>query len=256
MDLSGDTLSASDQLLSGVTAHASDGTALTGSLEAMRADVYDPAGGGKQVAFADEVLALTGGTVGGDVTINGNLNVLSGVSNLLEVQTGYAEVSGNANISGSLGVTNGIESTGNITSGGAVTGVNGYFTNLTIGNHATAVGSLSSTGPASKSVSTGTCTSLRSLSLTAGTWILTGGVGFENNFVSGSHLAVNLSTTSGDAGFTTQNSIRDNHASATVYEQIVRAVTLTGSATYYLNCYHTCGASKTVSGYLNAVRIA
>ena len=134
--------------------------------------------------------------------------------------------------------------------GGKLTG------SLTVSGHASAIGSVNGVAEASKSVPNATVTAMTSLTLGAGTWIVTGGIHFENTFVSGSQLAVNISSTSADAGFTSSQSVRDNHSSATVVVRLEVIVNPTASTRYYLNCYHGCGAAKTVYYHMRAVRIA
>ena len=135
-------------------------------------------------------------------------------------------------------------------------GVGHLKNGLILGGHSSVVGTVTGVAEASKSVANATVTAMTSLTLGAGTWIVTGGIHFENNFVAGSQLAVNISSTSADGGFTSSQSVRDNHDSATVVVRLDVIVNPTASTKYYLNCYHGCGAAKTVYYHMRAVRIA
>ena len=278
MDLSGDTLADSSQLLSGVTAHASNGTALTGSLAAMSADVYDPAGGAKQVAFAEELnsyLPLTGGTVTGELAVTGNLTLWG-----TPVFAAHSTFSGTT--FDDLTIAPGIYwcHLSEISGGPASSGygwlvvypnqkmqdftvysnhrryTRGYTNNQWYGWTLQTGGQVKTAGEGSKNVTSAQVTAMTNLSLEAGTWVVTGAVQFENNFISGSNLAVNISSNSGDAGFSSINASRDNHTSNTVIERLTVIVVPTTTTTYYLNCYHSCGAAKTVKYHMSAVRIA
>lgn len=162
----------------------------------MEKSIYDPAGGAKQVAFAEELadyLPLSGGKLTGSLTVSG---------------------------------------------------------------HTSAVGTVSATAEASKSVATGVITEMGKLTLGAGVWIVTGGVRFEGNFVSGSNIAMSISATSKDPTFNSMNAVRDSHAATTVIARMTEIVTPGESQAYYLNLLHNCGAAKTVYYHLRAVRIA
>lgn len=117
-------------------------------------------------------------------------------------------------------------------------------------------GELLSTVEQSRSVSPGVTTALCSLTLTAGTWIIIGGVRFEETFESGRHLALNITPTSGYAGFQSYNAVRNTYSTAIVVERFPVLEKITKTTTYYLNCYHSCSTARTVNHHLSAVRIA
>ena len=127
---------------------------------------------------------------------------------------------------------------------------------LILGGHSSVVGTTVGIGETTKSVPNATVTAMTSLTLGAGTWVVTGGIRFENTFVSGCHLAVNIESTSANGNFFAAKSVRDNHASATVVVRLTEVVSPTANTKYYLNCYHNCGAAKTVYYHMRAVRIA
>lgn len=135
-------------------------------------------------------------------------------------------------------------------------GVGHLKNGLILGGHSSVVGTVTGVAEASKSVSSGVITDMTNMTLNVGTWVVTGGIRFEGNFVSGSNIAVNISSMARDATFDSTNSIRDGHSASTVVVRLTVVVNPSASTTYHLNCLHNCGSAKTVYYHMRAVRIA
>ncbi len=236
------------------------GDAGTGDMEKS---VYDPAGGEKQVAFAEELadyLPLAGGTVAGDVTADSFTTGQADGSLWLNASSDEAQryYRLHADSSNQLYLH---QYTGKETADREVLhfgpgGVGHLKNGLILGGHSSVVGTVTGVAESSKSVSSGVITDMTNMTLNVGTWVVTGGIRFEGNFVSGSNIAVNISSTARDATFDSTNAVRDGHSASTVIVRLTVIVNPTANTTYYLNCLHNCGAAKTVYGHMRAVRIA
>lgn len=138
-------------------------------------------------------------------------------------------------------------------SGGTLTG------SLAINNHSSAIGTVKQSYASAKSVSTGTNTNLTSISLEAGTWVITGGVRFPNNGTG--YRRMNIGTSSASSWADVQLPALSGASTQLSYTVIVSP---TSTKTYYLNCYHTAGTSLSLAAggsenginFLRAVRIA
>ena len=138
-------------------------------------------------------------------------------------------------------------------SGGTVTG------SLTIDNHSSAIGTVKQAYAAAKSVASGTNTNLTSISLEAGTWVVTGGVRFPNNATG--YRRMNISTSNASGWADVQLPALSGASTQLAYTVVVST---TSTKTYYLNCYHNAGSALSlVAGgsenginFLRAVRIA
>lgn len=139
------------------------------------------------------------------------------------------------------------------TSGGTLTG------SLAIENHSSAIGTVKQSYASAKSVSTGTNTNLTSISLEAGTWVLTGGVRFPNN--STGYRRMNIGTSSASSWADVQLPALSGASTQLAYTVVVSP---TSTKTYYLNCFHNAGTSLSLAAggsenginFLRAVRIA
>lgn len=103
---------------------------------------------------------------------------------------------------------------------------------------------------------TGDATAITSVTITAGTWVLTGFIRFAAN-ATGQRLA-NISNTSGasSTAIMEQSGIQqDAVSSGGTYMNVARIVTATSSTTMYLNVRQNSGSTLSTSGFLRAVRI-
>lgn len=139
------------------------------------------------------------------------------------------------------------------TTGGTLSGT------LTLSSHSSAIGTVKQAYAAAKSVASGSNTNLTSLSLEAGTWVVTGGVRFPNNATG--YRRMNITTSSAAVNADVQLPALSGASTQLAYTLIV---SLTSTTTYYLNCYHNAGtALSLVAGggengvnFIRAVRIA
>lgn len=137
--------------------------------------------------------------------------------------------------------------------GGTVTG------SLAIDNHSSAIGTVKQAYAAAKSVSNNANTNLASISLEAGTWVVTGGVRFPANATG--YRRMNIGTSSGSNWADVQLPAANGASTQLSYTVII---TTTSTKTYYLNCYHNAGTTlNLVAGgsenginFIRAVRIA
>lgn len=121
-----------------------------------------------------------------------------------------------------------------------------------------AIGTVKHVYASAKSVATGTNTDLCSLSLEAGTWIVTAGVRFPAN--STGLRRMNISTASGSANADVQMPAASGGSTQMAYTVILSP---TSTTTYYLNCYHNAGTTlNLVAGggenglnFIRAIRI-
>lgn len=103
---------------------------------------------------------------------------------------------------------------------------------------------------------TGDATAITSVTITAGTWVLTGFIRFAAN-ATGQRLA-NISNTSGasSTAIMEQSGIQqDAVSSGGTYMNVARIITATSSTTMYLNVRQNSGSTLSTSGFLRAVRI-
>lgn len=127
---------------------------------------------------------------------------------------------------------------------------------LTVQNHSSAIGTVKDAYlSSSMSISANTGTALCSISLEAGTWVVSCGARFPANS-SGSRRA-NLSTTSGY----TSLDVQLDASSVMMQFNFTKIVTPTSTTTYYLNAYSTTAltmpsGSAGVGNFISAVRIA
>lgn len=130
---------------------------------------------------------------------------------------------------------------------------------LTVSSHSSAIGTVKQAYAAAKSVPSATNTNLTSLSLEAGTWVVTGGVRFPNNATG--YRRMNIATTSENVNADVQLPALSGASTQLAYTLIVSP---TSTTTYYLNCYHNAGSALSlVAGggengvnFIRAVRIA
>lgn len=122
-----------------------------------------------------------------------------------------------------------------------------------------AIGTVKQAYASAKSVSSATNTNLTSISLEAGTWVVTGGVRFPNNATG--YRRMNISTSSASGWADVQLPALSGASTQLAYTVIVSP---TSTKTYYLNCYHNAGValnlmaggSENGINFLRAVRIA
>ena len=130
---------------------------------------------------------------------------------------------------------------------------------ITVKKHVSPIGTVKVSYASAENVATATNTNLTSLSLEAGTWVLTGGVRFPNNGTG--YRRMNISTTSASQAADVQLPAVNGASTQLAYTVIVSP---TSTTTYYLNCYHDAGTTLSlVAGgaenglnFLRAVRIA
>ena len=148
-----------------------------------------------------------------------------------------------------LSVTNHLAAGGDITAGGSIA----------VSGHSSAIGTVKVQYASAKSVSSATNTNLTSISLEAGTWVITGGVRFPNNATG--YRRMNISTSNASGWADVQLPALSGVSTQLAYTIVVSPASTT---TYYLNCYHNAGAALSlVAGgsenginFLRAVRIA
>lgn len=197
----------------------------------------------------------------GNVGVAGDVNIASGKhykingTNLSASDVGAVPTSRTVNNKAlSSNITLSASDVGALaTTGGTLSGT------LTLSSHSSAIGTVKQAYAAAKSVSSGTNTNLTSLSLEAGTWVVTGGVRFPNNATG--YRRMNITTTSAAVNADVQLPALSGASTQLAYTLIVSP---TSTTTYYLNCYHNAGtALSLVAGggengvnFIRAVRIA
>ena len=148
-----------------------------------------------------------------------------------------------------LSVTNHLAAGGDITAGGSIA----------VSGHSSAIGTVKVQYASAKSVSSATNTNLTSISLEAGTWVITGGVRFPNNATG--YRRMNISTSNASGWADVQLPALSGASTQLAYTVVVSPASTT---TYYLNCYHNAGVdlnfvaggSENGINFLRAVRIA
>lgn len=239
----------------------------TGDSASQRKNVFSVTKDGN--AFVDDYLSVGGDlSVGGgmnltgDAIIDGNVDIAAGSHYMIDgTQIDVSEVL-NA-VPDSLTINNHrlvsdivitADDVGALsTSGGTLTG------SLKVNNHSSAIGTVKVKYASAKSVSSGTNTNLTSISLEAGTWVITGGVRFPNNATG--YRRMNISTSNASGWADVQLPALNGASTQLAYTVIVSP---TATTTYYLNCYHNAGSALSlVAGgsenginFLRAVRIA
>ena len=139
------------------------------------------------------------------------------------------------------------------TSGGTLSG------GLKLHSHSSNIGTVKEAYASAKSVSSGSNTNLTSISLEAGTWVITAGVRFPSN--ANGYRRMNVNKTSAASAADVQLPAANGASTQLAYTVIVSP---TATTTYYLNCYHNAGSALSlVAGgsenginFLRAVRIA
>lgn len=130
---------------------------------------------------------------------------------------------------------------------------------LTVGGHSSAIGTVKQAYATAKTVNNNTNTNLTSISLEAGTWVITAGVRFPSNATGLRRL--NVTTSSGSANADVQLMAVNGGSTQLAYTLIVSP---TATTTYYLNCYQNSGSNLSLSAgggenglnFIRAVRIA
>lgn len=125
--------------------------------------------------------------------------------------------------------------------------------------HSSAIGTVKEAFASAKNVSSAKDTNLTSISLEAGTWVITGGVRFPNNGTG--FRRMNIATTNGSNAADVQLPALSGASTQLAYTVIVTPNTTTS---YYLNCYQNSGSTLSlIAGggengvnFLRAVRIA
>lgn len=130
---------------------------------------------------------------------------------------------------------------------------------LTVGGHSSAIGTVKQAYATAKTVNNNTNTNLTSISLEAGTWVITAGVRFPSNATGLRRM--NVATSSGSANADVQLMAVNGGSTQLAYTLIVSP---TATTTYYLNCYQNSGSNLSLSAgggenglnFIRAVRIA
>lgn len=130
---------------------------------------------------------------------------------------------------------------------------------LTVGGHSSAIGTVKQAYATAKTVNNNTNTNLTSISLEAGTWVITAGVRFPSNATGLRRL--NVTTSSGSANADVQLMAVNGGSTQLAYTLVV---TPSATTTYYLNCYQNSGSNLSLSAgggenglnFIRAVRIA
>lgn len=130
---------------------------------------------------------------------------------------------------------------------------------LRINNHSSNIGTVKVAYAAATTVNNNTNTNLTSLSLEAGTWVITAGVRFPSNATGLRRM--NVATSSGSANADVQLMAVNGGSTQLAYTLIVSP---TATTTYYLNCYQNSGSNLSLSAgggenglnFIRAVRIA
>ena len=126
-------------------------------------------------------------------------------------------------------------------------------------NHSSAIGTVKVANAAAKTVNNNTNTNLTSISLEAGTWVVTGGVRFPANATGLRRM--NIATSSGSANADVQTPAVNGGSTQLAYTVVLSP---TATTTYYLNCYQNSGSNLSlIAGggenginFIRAVRIA
>lgn len=143
-----------------------------------------------------------------------------------------------------------------------IEGASGVLTitgGLRINNHSSNIGTVKVANAAATTVNNNTNTNLTSLSLEAGTWVITAGVRFPSNATGLRRM--NVATSSGSANADVQLMAVNGGSTQLAYTLIVSP---TATTTYYLNCYQNSGSNLSLSAgggenglnFIRAVRIA
>lgn len=130
---------------------------------------------------------------------------------------------------------------------------------LRINNHSSNIGTVKVANASAKTVNNNTNTNLTSISLEAGTWVITAGVRFPANATG--YRRMNISTTSAAGAADVQLPAVNGASTQLVYTLVVSP---TATTTYYLNCYQNSGSDLSlIAGggenginFIRAVRIA
>ena len=224
----------------------------------------------------DGILIGTGATPSitidwaGGITTDGTVTAGNLTSNGLITGTSVS-VSGNivgTNITGT-GTVKGatLTSTGNITASGNISATSGTVTakTLSVTNNATVSGTISTSNgqigqvlellkDTAVSVSSGTVTSLGSLAIGKGTWVVTATVQWGAN-TNGVRLASINTTSSTISGTLGNGSTVAPTGGYNTKQTFTRVLTNTSSVTYYLTVQQTSGSALNCYGRLQAVRI-
>ena len=223
---------------------------------------------------AKAVALIVGGTQSqSHIEIDGNeilckSNATTPSTLYLQDSTGTVEVAGSGGLTvsattassstttGALRVSGGVGIAGKLYTGGNVnvTGTITASSTITTGGHSSAIGTIKTASLTSaKNCSTATDTMICSISLEAGTWVITGSGRFPANATGYRHI--NISTTSADNGVHVQTPAV-NGAVTQLTTTFVQAITST--TTFYLNGYQNSGSTLSLpagsGGLINGIR--
>lgn len=206
------------------TAEAAKSTAeaaQTTANAAMPVATYDPAGGAKQVAFADEL-----------ATVSASASAAQSAAEAAQSAADAAQTAADGKLP---------------LAGGTLTG------SLTVEGHANPIGAYYEKA-ISATVANDTSVNVQTMNCSAGRWLITGHFQFANATGTG-YRAITLSTSSGslDSGGT---DMRGAVTNAGMYVSTARVFNLTSTTTIYCTARQTSGSSTTVGGQMVAVRIA
>ena len=200
------------------TAEAAQATANA----AMPVATYDPAGGAKQVAFADELATVSAAASAAQTTANAAQSAAEAAQTAAD---------------GKLPLT-----------GGTLSGT------LTVEGHANPIGAYYEKAISAVAVANDTGVNVQTMNCSAGRWLITGHLQFATVTATG-YRSIGLTTSSGalDGNGT---DMRGGGANAGLYVSTARVFNLTDAATIYCVARQTSGASTTVTGRMVAVRLA
>lgn len=194
------------------------------------------------IQFSNDMYSITGDSSSGDVTIQsyykGYLRLDSNWGLYLNSDSGYIYIKAFTAINMITGITDGV-----------------YINDNTViheGNISSYLPSpTTKTASATVTVATGTSsyTTIASVSLTAGTWIVNAGIGA---YMSGTLIGCIFSGSSGEY---TSRASGTNSSSASNYINCSTTVTLTSTTTVYIKACHNYGSSLSVGGYIKATSI-
>lgn len=203
------------------TAKSTAETAQTTANAAMPVATYDPAGGAKQVAFADEL-----------ATVSASASAAQSAAEAAQSAADAAQTTADGKLP---------------LAGGTLTG------SLTVEGHANPIGAYYEKA-ISATVANDTSVNVQTMNCSAGRWLITGHFQFANATGTG-YRAITLSTSSGslDSGGT---DMRGAVTNAGMYVSTARVFNLTSTTTIYCTARQTSGSSTTVGGQMVAVRIA
>ena len=128
-------------------------------------------------------------------------------------------------------------------------------TRLFLGGHSSPIGTRKTVSKTEKTVGDSTGVNMCSVSLEAGTWVVTGTIGFPSN-AAGVRRAVLSNTSASTSNDEDVAVVAPGSSNGRTTIQKTRIVSPSSTTTFYLSAYQNSGGSLSCVGYIEAVRIA